>query len=254
MIRRRSLDISRSWRYLAPAAVLSVFAWAPTARPAAEPALDHTVQAIKVDAKSTRMHRFRIRVADVRSEVVDLDFKLPVSGGLGNATLAINGGYWEYHLGKRRMIGWVVSGGKQLSPLRKKLDGGVLIVQQGRARIERSAGLPTRPQGIDVAVQCRPRLVESGKVVPELNTEGHAARTAVCIRDNGKTLDAYLSDPRDRGPTLDELGRWLAAEGCSDALNLDGGPSTAAAFRNRDGVLRIGAGVGLPYAIRFAPR
>jgi exopolysaccharide biosynthesis protein len=63
-----------------------------------------------------------------------------------------------------------------------------------------------------------------------------------------------LSEPHDRGPTLAELGDWLAAEGCSEALNLDGGPSTAAAFRDGDRVSKIGAGVGLPYAIRFAPR
>lgn len=240
-----------------PAALLLVLGWTDPARPespVSEPALAHTVLAPIFDRKASRMHRFRVRLAEMRAEVTDLGFKLPVSAALGNAALAINGGYWEWHLGKPRMIGWVVSSGTQLSPLRKKLDGGVLIVQQGRARIARAAGLALKTQGIELAVQCRPRLVESGKVIPELNTQGRAARTAVCVRDEGRTLDAYLSEPRDRAPTLAELGDWLVAEGCSEALNLDGGPSTAAAFRDRDGVLKIGAGVGLPYAIRFAPR
>jgi hypothetical protein len=107
---------------------------------------------------------------------------------------------------------------------------------------------------VELAVQCRPRLVESGKVVAGLKTEGRAARTAVCIRDGGSTLDAYLTDPAERGPTLAELGAWLAADGCSDALNLDGGPSTAAAFKADAGVLRIGPGEFLPYSIRFSPR
>jgi uncharacterized protein YigE (DUF2233 family) len=244
-----------SW--IAPAALLLVLGWANPARPespVSESALAHTVSSPAFDGKPTRIHRFRIPLAQMRAEVTDLGFKLPVSAGLGSATLAINGGYWEWHLGKPRMIGWVVSNGTQLSPLRKKLDGGVLIVQQARARIARAAGLALKTQGVELAVQCRPRLVDSSKVIPELNTEGRAPRTAVCIRDAGRTLDAYLSEPRDRGPTLAELGQWLVAEGCSEALNLDGGPSTAAAFRDGDGVLKIGAGVGLPYAIRFAPR
>jgi Phosphodiester glycosidase len=239
-----------------PAAVLLVLGFAAPARPEAaqaEPALAHALLTPSFAGKASRMHRFRMRLAEIRAEVQDLGFTTPVIDGLGNATLAINGGYWEWHMAKPRMIGWVVSNGTQLSPLRKQLEG-VLIVQQARARIARVAGLAPKPQGVELAVQCRPRLVEAGKVIPGLSTEGRAARTAVCIRDAGHTLDAYLSEPRDRGPTLDELGEWLAAEGCSDALNLDGGPSTAAAFRNADGVLKIGAGVGLPYAIRFAPR
>jgi uncharacterized protein YigE (DUF2233 family) len=240
-----------------PAAMLLVLGFAAPARPesvASDPALAHALLSPKFDGKPSRVHRFRVRLAEVRTEITDLGFEVPVSGSLGDALLAINGGYWEWHRGKPRMMGWVVSDGTQLSPLRPKLDGGVLIVQQSRARIARAAGLSTKPQGVELAVQCRPRLVESGKVVSDLNSQGRAARTAVCIRDGGHTLDAYLSEPRDRGPTLSELGQWLAAEGCSDALNLDGGPSTAAAFRNVDGILKLGPGTGLPYSIRFLPR
>lgn len=240
-----------------PAALLLVFGFAGPARPESapsEPALTHALLTPSFAGKTSRTHRFRVRLAEVRTEVTDLGFTLPVSGSLGDAKLAINGGYWEWHMGKPRMIGWVVSGGTQLSPLRKKLDGGVLIVQQGRARIARSAGLAVKTQGVELAVQCRPRLVESSKVVPELNSSGRALRTAVCIRDGGRTLDAYLSEPRDRGPTLAELGQWLATEGCTDALNLDGGPSTAAAFRDAKGVVKIGPGTGLPYSIRFLAR
>lgn len=224
---------------------------------AAQPAdsgVAHRELAIAVGGRTTRMHRFRIPLAKMRAEVFDLGFRLPVSDALANAAFVVNGGYWEYHLGKQRMIGWVVSGGKQLSPLRSKLDGGVLLVQNSRARIVRSREIDPKPAGVELAVQCKPRLVEAGTVVPRLEAERHSARTAVCTRDDGATLDVYLSDPRDRGPTLAALARWLAAEGCSDALNLDGGPSTAAAFRRADGVLRIGAGVNLPYAIRFAAR
>ena len=224
------------------------------ARPQADAPIAYRLLALDVGGRSRRMHRFRVQVARMRAEVFDLGFKVPIAGWLGDSSFAVNGGYWEYHLGKPRMIGWVVSRGKQLSPLRKKLDGGVLLVRDARAQIVKSSALDPKPAGIELAVQCKPRLVEAGKVVPQLHTTGTSTRTAVCTRDAGATLDVFLSDPRELGPTLAELGHWLAAQGCSDALNLDGGPSTAASFRAGDGVMQIGTGVYLPYAIRFFPR
>jgi len=251
-------QVRHGWRALAGlVAVVGAWLCAPqTASPSQpEPPLVHAPLSVRFGGgKPVRMHRFRIRLAEIRAEVTDLAFKVPVKASLGSALLAMNGGYWEWHLGKPRMMGYVVSQGQLLSPVRKKLDGGTLLVQQARARILRSSQLPRTPAGVELAVQCKPLLVEAGKAVAGLNAQGHAARTAMCIRDAGRTLDAYLSDPADRGPTLAELGDWLAAEGCGDALNLDGGPSTAAAFRQEDGVLNIGAGVFLPYSIRFSPR
>jgi uncharacterized protein YigE (DUF2233 family) len=96
------------------------------------------------------------------------------------------------------------------------------------------------PHALDLAVQCRPRLLQAGKVVPDLNAHSRAPRTAVCVREAGHTLDVYVSEPADLGPSLYELGAWLAADGCEHALNLDGGPSTAAAFRDNGELVRIG--------------
>jgi len=85
--------------------------------------------------------------------------------------------------------------------------------------------------------------------------ERNAGDDAQDLRGEGVVLARRVPhDPADRGPTLAELGDWLAAEGCVDALNLDGGPSTAAAFHRENGVLNIGTGVHLPYSIRFFPR
>jgi uncharacterized protein YigE (DUF2233 family) len=150
------------------------------------------------------------------------------------------------------MIGLVVSQGKELSPLRKKLAGGLLVVEPRRARIVPSKGAQLGPD-VQVAVQCRPRLVERGKPVADLNASARATRTAVCVRDHGAVLDVLLTDPRELGPSLAGLAGYLAADGCNDALNLDGGPSTAAGFRQPKGVLRVGLGFGLPYSIRFGP-
>jgi hypothetical protein len=215
--------------------------------------IGHELLTVQLERQSHRIHRFRIRVADVRADVADLGFQRPVADSLGPFALAINGGYWEWHRGSRRMIGLVISQGKQLSPLRKKLDGGLLVVEPSRARIVRSRGAQLGAD-VQVAVQCRPRLVEAGKPVPELNATARATRTAVCVRDRCATLDVLLTDPRQLGPSLAGLAGFLAADGCSDALNLDGGPSTAAGFRQPSGLLRVGLGLGLPYSIRFGPR
>ena len=74
------------------------------------------------------------------------------------------------------------------------------------------------------------------------------------MKKSSKTSSVGSSASALISKRIAELGDWLAAEGCSDALNLDGGPSTAAAFRDRDGVVKIGPGVGLPYSIRFSAR
>src|SRR5262245_8352842 len=111
----------------------------PPAPAAPEPALLHTPLSVRFSNKPQSLHRFRIRLAEIRAEIVDLAFQRPVHASLGSALLVINGGYWEWHRGKPRMMGYVVSQGVQLSPVRPKLDGGTLLVQQGRARILRSS-------------------------------------------------------------------------------------------------------------------
>ena len=64
-----------------------------------------------------------------------------------------------------------------------------------------------------------------------------AERTALCIRDEGRTVDVVIAEPADgtRGPSLYALGQFLAEKHrCDDALNLDGGPSTGVAYRTGD--------------------
>jgi hypothetical protein len=144
----------------------------------------------------------------------------------------------------------VVNAGKQLSPMREALNGGVLTLHEGRASISASRGY-SLPQNALLALQCRPRLVVDRGVVQGLNATTQAARTTACVRDGGTTLDMYVTDPEGQGTTLDAMARWLLGEGCDQALNLDGGPSTAAAFHERGEVVRLGPGERLPYALRF---
>jgi uncharacterized protein YigE (DUF2233 family) len=213
--------------------------------------LKHEVLELKGAGNVTRVHRFGFAVARLKIEVVDLAYETPLGDALGDADFVVNGGFWGWHKSQRRVIGLLRSGGQELSPLRAALDGGVLMLGGGRASIAPSKQFRV-PPGLEFAVQCKPRLVQTGTLVGDLNAHSRAARTAVCVRDAGRALDVYLSDPLTPGPTLSELASWLAAQGCEHALNLDGGPSTAAAYLENGKLVRIGAGVELPYALRFS--
>ena len=102
---------------------------------------------------------------------------------------------------------------------------------------------PTEEYGersVDFAVQCRPRLVVGSRVNIRSDDGRRAARTALCLRDAGRTIElASARDNGDGGPTLFQLAAELLAEGCEEALNLDGGPSTAWASVNDHGTVFI---------------
>jgi hypothetical protein len=198
-------------------------------------------------------HRFRIPLASTRIAFVDLHYHTPLIEALGEHTLVINGGYWAY-AGRRRIIqGLLVVNGKRIAPFVPRAGGGVLAVRADRAELSAAEDWQD-DDSAQLALQCKPRLVSRGVVVPKLESQRRAARTALCIRDGGRTLDAYLTDERLR-PTLPELAAFLLAEGCADALNLDGGPSTAAIFRRPgDEPLAVGVGLELPYGLGFSAR
>ena len=201
--------------------------------------------------RGVRVHRFRLPLARASAELVDLHYELPLADALGDGDVVVNGGYWGWaNEGKRRLIGLVTAAGRELSPLRAALDGGVFTLRAGKASVAPSRGYKP-PDHADLAIQCKPRLVEARALVPSLNAHSRAARTAVCVRDGGDTLDLYLTEPDDLGPTLYDFGQWLVEQGCEDALNLDGGPSTAAGYREHGKLVRVGPGLALPYALRF---
>lgn len=212
----------------------------------------HSLLSMPLPDRGPRVHRFRLPVAGLRAEVVDLQYRTPLADALGDADLVVNGGYWGFAQDARRvLIGLVHAGGRELSPLRRALDGGVLVLSGGVASIQASRGYQ-KPASIDLAVQCSPRLLAERSVIPKLKEQGRAARTGACVRDAGKTLELYLTEPRDLGPSLADFAQFLLAQGCEYALNLDGGPSTAAGYREHGELVRVGAGRELPYALRFS--
>lgn len=146
--------------------------------------------------------------------------------------LAVNGGFFDRDFSAS---GLLVSNGTQLAPIRRGGGSGILIVHDARAEL--IARDDVLPQGLDLAVQCGPRLIErDGSVGIHRNDEKRAARTVACLREGGRTLDlivVFTPERRGDGPTLFALAHQLSkplaasdASGCEQALNLDGGPST----------------------------
>lgn len=214
--------------------------------------IEHVVRPLSGMRGPGRLHRFRIPLSGAQLSYVDLDYKKPLINELGAHDLIINGGYWAEHARSRKIQGLLVVDGKLIAPRASNLSGGILEIREGRALLHRS-DTTSDFEGASLAIQCSPRLVSAGKVIAKLETQKLAARTALCIRDEGRTLDAYLT-AEDTRITLQELATFLVAEGCNAALNLDGGPSTAAAYRAAEGVLTVGLGEELPYGLGVVSR
>ena len=171
------------------------------------------------------------------------------------ATLAINGGFFDTN---DRPLGLAVSEGKAVSAFSKTMSGGVLITDEARAALFATETYdPEAQAGARFAVQCRPRLVVDGKVNIKRDDGKRSARTALCVKDGGKELVAVLvREVTDRsfGPSLFALAGFLSAYGCDGALNLDGGPSTGAAWRDGAGVHVERPTAGIRHAVVFKPR
>jgi uncharacterized protein YigE (DUF2233 family) len=142
--------------------------------------------------------------------------------------VAINGGFFEenYKATALSITDGIASGASYQGfggMLTVKSDGSVELV----SLLEHSSS-----PGKDVlqAIQSFPRLVWDGQVIPKLDNEQRARRTAVAIDHTGHLLLIVSDTPLW---TLAELGQWLKASDLEivHALNLDGGPSTGLAIQ-----------------------
>jgi len=169
-----------------------------------------------------------------------------------HAELVVNGGFFDPD---GKAVGLAVSRGAALSKMAKSLSGGVLVVEGERASLVATESFDA---GAPFALQCRPRLVVDGKPNVKSDDGKRAERTALCVRDEGQTLTAYVvrgsDDDESPGPSLFALARHLAKEGCSSALNLDGGPSTGAAFREGGRTVLFAPRGPIRHAIVFRTR
>jgi uncharacterized protein YigE (DUF2233 family) len=150
-----------------------------------------------------------------------------------SAELAVNGGFFNP---AGEPLGLAVSEGRTASAFSRGMSGGVLWVRDGVAH--QSATEDYEAGAVEFAIQCRPRLVAASHA-NVVRSDGHrAARTAICLRGAGQTIEFVraASVDEDGGPTLFELAEELVDEGCEEALNLDGGPSAGWAARSDGGV------------------
>jgi len=241
----------------APAPVATPPPWPPEARPhAAGPGvLAYEVgERRRHDGEPYLLHRYHVPLDAARIDVVDLDMRTDLDRVLRTrrAALVVNGGYYGTD---GRVQGLVVAGGRRRNPLLPRLHGGVVAVLRRGGAVHLAAPGLRLPRGVDFAIQCSPQLVVAGQSAIERVGENTASRTALCLRDGGRVLDVYVArvDPsRGRaGPTLHTFARELVAEGCEEALNLDGGPSTGVAWRAPEGPRALLPRRGVRQAITF---
>jgi uncharacterized protein YigE (DUF2233 family) len=200
---------------------------------AAEADLVEDARRYPVRVWSFPLERYELRIEDAGMTTA-LDAVLTKTG----AELVVNGGFFDP---EGKPVGLAVSGGAVLSRLGKKLSGGVLTADDTRAQLFPAEDF-VLPDGGTFAIQCRPRLVVDRAANVKGDDGKRAERTALCTRDEGRTVSVVIvrgsDDGESPGPSLFALARHLVDAGCESALNLDGGPSTGVAW-HEDGQVKL---------------
>ncbi len=181
-----------------------------------------------------RTRRFSFRLREVGFVVGDMrlgrDFETALTQ-TPKSMFAINGGFFGLD---GAPVGLSASRGQRLSKFSPTMSGGVLTIDsRDHAELHETETFDER-KSFPFAVQCRPRLVVHGTVNIKGDDGKRSERSALCIRDGGAVLEAVIAvSPGDAatGPSLLALAEYMSTIGCDDALNLDGGPSTGAAWR-----------------------
>jgi exopolysaccharide biosynthesis protein len=206
--------------------------------------------------------RFRVRswsfaLARYEMTVEDTGMTTALDGVLErtHAELVVNGGFFDPD---GKAVGLAMSNGAVLSKLVKSLSGGVLVSDGSRASLFATEGFSLADAGVSFALQCRPRLVVDGEANVKSDDGKRAERTALCVRDEGRTVSAYVvrgsEDGESAGPSLFALAQHLTKDGCSAALNLDGGPSTGAAYREGERAVLLAPRSPVRHVVAFRER
>src|SRR5438045_264924 len=104
------------------------------------------------------------------------------------ATAAINGGFFDQD---GRSLGLRVAGGKTMTPLRRGVDWGVLVLRTDGAAIVHSRDFRADAR-IEGAIQVGPRLLARG--APLRLKPQEARRSAVALDRAGRTLTLAVSE------------------------------------------------------------
>ena len=201
---------------------------------AASPPLDGTEETFVLHGAPFRIRLFALDLSKIRLSVEDAGMRreLPNLDSDSSIRFASNGGFFEPN-GRPR--GLVVSDSKELSPFDRSLSGGVLAVDNGVGRLYETESWRRASAHHAWAVQCRPRLVVGGVVNIRSDDGQRAERTTLCLRKAGHEVVAGLMTSERGGPSLLAAAEVLLQAGCDEALNIDGGPSSAMAWRDAVG-------------------
>lgn len=202
----------------------------PLAWQAALPGLEYALVEVPAgaDAQPVALHvvrldprRWALRVVTPAEMGKPLGSPADFLQAVPGAVAAVNAGFFDPAW---KPLGLLVSAGKQLSPLRH-VDHGIFAVAAGEPFLRHARDWKD-VQGLDFAVECGPRLIVEGHA---LTFKAGTARRTVIARDGlGRVL--LIATAGVIG--LQDLSRFLlrsqhdGGPGVTDALNLDGGPST----------------------------
>jgi hypothetical protein len=156
---------------------------------------------------------------------------IDASGGTGPAVYVVGG--------PCDVSGWVVADGVERSPVQSG-HWSFWVDDGGNVGIGNLASPP--PTSVRWAVAGFGGLLQGGAILPTPSTN-RPPRTALGVKPDGHTLVLVVVDGRQdgysEGMTTYELAELMLELGCVDALNLDGGGSSAMVVRDTAGTLRI---------------
>lgn len=194
--------------------------------------------------------RWRLASSDSRPSTPDAGLAtVEATAREAGAVVAVNGGFFDQ---KGAPMGLRVTDGKQRNPLRQA-DWGVFFVRDGVPNLVHTKDAK-RADGAEFAIQCGPRLVADGQ--PMKLRSGIHRRTAIGSDAAGKVYLVVSLGFVD----MNDLAAALAAApeagglGLTQALNLDGGPSTQMFVDAKDGVWNVAGGTGVADAILVSAR
>jgi hypothetical protein len=160
------------------------------------------------------------------------DFAITINASffLAPNTRSLQGKTIQYYVGNCAIPeGWHFSAGKVLTqPQKENLRAVFIVHDDGKVTFQNRA--QELPANTRYAVSGSAIVLQAGQVVARPGATARHPRSAVGVSADGHSLLLVAVDGRQehsRGVTLEELGRLLQSLGAHDALNLDGGGSTA---------------------------
>jgi hypothetical protein len=187
---------------------------------------------------------FRADLAAWRASVVSSPRPRRVADGAPRSDhIGVNASFFDPDL---RAMGLVIDDagvhGKQLK------GWAALALFQGTSRVI-APGVELGAIPAIGLVQGLPRLVQEGRVVDGLK-EQHAVRTAVCADDGFVTI-VVTRGAVESVAFAEHLRRVV---GCTNAINLDGGPSTQLSAKVGSHLEAVTGGWGVPNLLILTPR